>query len=335
MIPFTFIKDYCTKKFEGKYRLGSSGRQLIAESPFCNNDWKRHFSLNLASGLWQCFKTGNTGNFIKLYSLLEGVSYKSAESKLLFQGVESGMWSFWDEEEVSAPAPLNTRHILDTSAFIPVDIDSYDSNNELVVRAWKFLMDRKLLNTTKFVEAPFYLAAEGKYRGRLIIPFKDEEGDLFFFQARSLSQGVSPKYLNPNSENGLKSSNILYPFDFEADHLCICEGPTDAISLNLNGLNATCTVGSTISNIQMQTLREFEGRIILAYDNDDAGKRGIEKFEHLRKKYMMPTFSICTPPFKYKDWNEAHQSNEDLYSWFMEKSYEYNFANKSLKNLYT
>ena len=145
--------------------------------------------------------------------------------------------------------------------------------------------------------------------------------------------GVTPKYLNPSSENGVKSSNILYPFDFEREHLCICEGPADAISLNLNGLNATCTVGSTISHVQMQTLREFEGRIILAYDNDEAGQRGIEKFESLRKKYMMPTFSVCTPPFNYKDWNEAHQAGEDLYEWFTEKTYEYNFENKSLNSL--
>ena len=83
----------------------------------------------------------------------------------------------------------------------------------------------------------------------------------------------------------------------------------------------------------MQTLREFEGKVIFAYDNDEAGQKGIEKFEHLRKKYIMPTFSICTPQFKYKDWNEAHQAGEDLYEWFTEKTYEYNFENRSLRSI--
>jgi len=328
-----YIKDYLLEKLQCDYRISSNNRELMIPSLFIEHDYKRHMSINLESGLWQCFKTDQRGNFIKLYSILEEVSYKSAESKLLFQAAESGMWDLWEDKKITAIPQDITHQKLDTSGFIPVNINSYDSENHLVLRAWKFLMDRKMFNSKEFVESPYYVAPSGKYRGRLIIPFKDYEGEIFFFQARSLMHDLTPKYLNPNSENGVKSSNILYPFDFEQDHLCICEGPADAISLNLNGLNATCTMGSTISEIQMQTLREFEGRVILAYDNDEAGTKGVEKFERLRKQYMMPTFSICTPPSRYKDWNEAHIADEDLYEWFMEKTYEYNFDNKSLRNL--
>ena len=328
-----FIKDYLLEKLHCDYRISSNNRELMIPSVFIEHDYKRHMSINLEKGVWQCFKTGQQGNFIKLFSILEGISYKAAESKLLFQGIDSGMWDLWEENSTPPVSPSIITRNVDTSGFTPVNIDSYDSNNQLVVRAWTFLMDRKLFNTKDYVEAPFYVATEGKYHGRVIIPFKDHDGDTFFFQARSLLQTVSPKYLNPSSENGIKSSNILYPFDFEEDHLCICEGPTDAISLNLQGLNATCTVGSTISHVQMQTLREFEGKIILTYDNDEAGTRGIEKLEALRKKYMMPTFYVCPPPPAYKDWNEAHTADEDLYGWMMEKSYEHNFENKSLSQL--
>ena len=327
-----FIKDYLAEKLNSDYRVSSNNSEMILPSVFIEGDYKRHMSVNLDTGLWQCFKTGNTGNFIKLYSIIEGISYKAAESKLLFQGVETGMWNLWEDQRPT-PSPQVVKTKLITDGFKPVNIDSYDSEDDLVVKAWTFLMDRSLFSITTNERDPYYVATKGKYKGRLIIPFKDYDGDIFFFQARSLSSNLNPKYLNPRAEDGVKSSNILYPFDFEREHLCICEGPSDAISLNLNGLNATCTVGSTISHVQMQTLREFEGRIILAYDNDEAGQRGIEKFESLRKKYIMPTFSICTPPMKYKDWNEAHQAGEDLYEWFTEKTYEYNFENKSLNNL--
>ena len=332
MLNPQFIKDYVTEKLQYDYRISSNNQELMLPSLFIEGDYKRHMSINLETGLWQCFKTGNTGNFIKLYSLVEGISYKSAESKLLFQGIESGRWDLWEKPKQTHSEPIKT-YTLDTSGFIPINIDSYDENNQLAIRAWKFLMDRKLFDLEEYSESPYYIAAEGKYRGRLIIPFKDYDGDIFFFQARSLMHGTTPKYLNPSSENGIKSSNILYPFDFEAENLCICEGPTDAISLNLQGLNATCTVGSTISHVQMQTLREFEGKIILTYDNDEAGIRGIEKLEGLRKKYMMPTFYVCPPPPAYKDWNEAHIAGEDLYAWMTEKCYEYNFENKSLNNI--
>ena len=333
MLNPQFIKDYVAQKLQCDSRISSNNRELMIPSIFVEGDYKRHMSINLDTGLWQCFKTGNKGNFIKFYALVEGVSYRTAESKLLFQGLEEGMWDIWEEKRKVAPPAPNKTYQLSTEGFIPVNIDSHGDSNPLVVTAWTFLMDRNLLNLKIQEEAPYYVATQGKYRGRLIIPFKDYDGDIFFFQARSLSEGTTPKYLNPSVEDGLKSSNILYPFDFEQDLLCICEGPSDAISLNLNGLNATCTIGSTISNVQMQALREFEGKIILAYDNDEAGTRGIEKFERLRKKYMMPAFSICTPPFKYKDWNEAHIGKEDLYEWFTEKTYRYNFENKSLQSL--
>ena len=333
MINPQYIKGYVLEKLECDYRLSSNDEELIIPSVFIEGDYKRHMSINLESGLWQCFKTGNTGNFIKLYSLLEGISYKAAESKLLFQGLESGMWDLWEKKESATPSPPKTPVTLDTEGFTPVNIDSCDSNDALVVKAWTFLMDRKLLNTESFEEEPYYVAIEGKYQGRLIIPFKDYDGEIFFFQGRSLSHWLSPKYLNPTSENGVKSSNILYPFDFEADHLCICEGPTDAISLNLQGLNATCTVGSTISNVQMQTLREFEGEIILAYDNDEAGARGIEKFDRLRKNHLLPTFSVCNPPEKYKDWNDAYVGGSDLDAWVKENKYEFTFENKAIKLL--
>ena len=328
-----FIKDYLVEKLKCDYRISSNNQEMMLPSVCLEDDYKRHMSINLDTGLWQCFKTGTTGNFIKLYSILEGIPYRKAQSKLLFQGVESGAWDLWEEKKTDTSSTYIHSFEVNTSSFTPVNLESHSSSNQLVRSAWKFLMDRQLFNLTEFEEEPFYVATQGRYRNRLIIPFKDYDGDLFFFQARSLVQEMSPKYLNPSAEEGVKSSNILYPFDFEADILCICEGPSDAISLNLNGLNATCTVGSTISDVQMQTLREFEGRIILAYDNDDAGLRGIEKFEKLRKKYLMPTFSVCTPPFKYKDWNEAHQANEDLFEWFTEKTYEYDFENRSIRNL--
>jgi len=328
-----FIKDYLLEKLHCDFRVSSNNRELMLPSVFIDHDYKRHMSINLETGLWQCFKTGQKGNFIKLYSILEDIHYKAAESKLLFQGLESGKWDLWETTEPSVEANKDIVQKLDTSGFIPVNVHSYDSDNQLVVRAWKFLMDRRLFNLENFEEAPYYVSTEGKYRGRLIVPFKDYDGEVFFFQARSLMHGVSPKYLNPSTENGVKSSNILYPFDFEADHLCICEGPSDAISLNLAGLNATCTVGSTISNVQMQTLREFEGEIILTYDNDEAGLRGITKFDVLRKKYMVPSFSVCLAPEKYKDWNDAFINHEDLYTWVMKEKYEYTFENKSLRSL--
>lgn len=328
-----FIKDYLAEKLKCDYRISSNNLEMMLPSVYLEHDHKRHMSINLETGLWQCFKTGTSGNFIKLYSILENIPYRSAQSKLLFQGVESGAWDLWEDNKVDKPSAYIPSYEADTSSFIPVNVESHASDIPLVVTAWKFLMDRKLFNLEEFVEKPYFVSTHGKYRNRLIIPFKDYDEDIFFFQARTLLGSMNPKYLNPSAEDGVKSSNILYPFDFEAESLCVCEGPADAISMNLNGLNATCTMGSTISNVQMQALKEFEGTIILAYDNDAAGEKGIQKFESLRKQHLLPTFSVCSPPSPHKDWNEAYMSNINLKDWISKNSYKYDFENRAIRNL--
>ena len=45
-------------------------------------------SINLDSGLWQCFKSGNKGNFIQIYSFLEGLTYNQAEADILFKELD-------------------------------------------------------------------------------------------------------------------------------------------------------------------------------------------------------------------------------------------------------
>ena len=114
----------------------------------------------------------------------------------------------------------------------------------------------------------------------------------------------------------------------------VCEGPLDALSLQRQGVNATATMGSSVSEVQAQTLSEFEGKIIMGYDNDEAGKRGLGKFEKLRKLNRMNEFYICTPPPSYKDWNEAHQQEVQLSNWVEKytQKYDYEYINFSKIN---
>jgi len=42
---------------------------------------------------------------------------------------------------------------------------------------------------------------------------------------------------------------------------------------------------------------------VVAYDNDEAGREGVERFERMRKRLCMPEISYVFPPAGYKDWN--------------------------------
>jgi len=296
-------------------------------SLFREDDTRLKLSINTETGLWQDFVSGETGNFAQLYAKVENKSYHAAESELLIRSLFKGETKKNPElkkkvdKEYQLPATLEG-----------VSASSYDSTDPLTQKAWSFLYERKLfdLEDDKLV---YYLGREGKFKNRLIIPFIQNDV-MFYFQARALS-GEFPKYMNPAvEENALKPSTILYPYDEEASSLVVCEGPLDAISLQLHGVNATCTMGCSVSETQMEILRDFKGEIILGYDNDEAGLRGIQKFDRLRKQKMMGEFSVCNPPTGCKDWNEAHVKGENLKVWVLDWKLKYDYEYMILNSLH-
>jgi len=297
------------------------------ESLFSEQDWKRHMSVNIDSGLWQCFKTGRSGNFISLYAHIENLPYFQAQRNLIIRNFE-----FLGEEVPELDRPEQQLE-LDTSQLQPITLSSAYSEDKNILAAWSFLFGRKLFNEKYEEEAPFYLCMEGKFHNRIIIPFT-KDGIVYYFQGRTLLD-ARPKYLNPSVDIAPKPSDILYPYDEDAELLVICEGVFDARSLQLQGINATCTMGSYISLRQAEILSTFRGKRILGFDNDSAGRRGIEKFDNLRKEMRMENFDICSPPSQFKDWNEAHIANKNLLEWINENRITYDFEYKIKYQLYS
>tara|TARA_R110000824_G_scaffold40353_19_gene121137 strand:+ start:1220 stop:2215 length:996 start_codon:yes stop_codon:yes gene_type:complete len=315
-----FIREYLLEKFKGNYKLSSNDIELIVPSLFVTNDWKNHLSINLVSGLWQCFKSGNKGNFTQLYAFLEGITYNEAEAEILFKEFNEDVRPRLVTQK--KPKPQNHNKILELD-LTPIMLKDYESDDRLIQKAWTFLYERQLFDLEK-EDRKYYVSNAFKYSNRVLIPF-EENNSIFYFQARTL-QGDTPKYLNP-SDGWVKPSSILYPFDEEEDHVVVCEGPLDAISLQIQGVNATCTMGCSVSEHQVELLKDFKGKIIIGYDNDDAGQRGVNKFDYLRKLKRMADLYICHPPSEVKDWNEAHMKSFNLRS-FVEmrtKKYDYDY----------
>jgi 5S rRNA maturation endonuclease (ribonuclease M5) len=305
-----FIKDYLTTKFSGKFKLSSNGRELLMNSPVDPTDRKQHFSINLETGLWQDFRKGEKGNFYFLYSYLEGVTYKQAVKEIHIRSINKEPLPATIIEAPSSSIREEMKN------FVPVLLDK-QPESELEIAAYLYLSDRKILNN----KYPFFVAMEGRFYGRVIIPFWRND-DLVYFQARSLI-GQKPKYLNPGAEFGLKSKSYLFPFDLSERYVIVCEGPTDAISLQLQGVNATATLGCSLSVTQSRMLAGFQGRIIVGYDNDSAGKAGLKNIHTTINCQRFLPISYCFPDSRYKDWNEMHVDNINLRQYVKENTREY------------
>ena len=308
-----YIRAYIDLNFKGCGKYSANEQEYIMPSPFVDDDWKHKFSINVDTGMWQDFKAHRQGNFIQLVAQIEKISYRRAESKILF---DSTMEDY--EVPIKKQRTAPTKLEVDISSWIPIDIYSCHNRNTYVQLAWKYLWERKLFNIDFVEDEPFYFAIDGKYKDRIIIPFKNTGGDIYFFQARALFNDY-PKYVNPEH---LKASTILYPY-LNDEPVLLCEGPLDALSLKLAGVNATATMGSSPSKFQLEAIKESRCDIVVAYDNDAAGKRGIEKLERMRKDLMMVSVKICPPPKIYKDWNEAWKEGFDLKTYVKENTQDY------------
>lgn len=321
-----YIRDYLLEKFKGSGKIVSGGRELTVPSIFRGSDYKRSLSINLETGLWQAFKDEKTGNFYQLVAELDGLSYKEAERKVLFDlllRADKLKTKKYTELKTKLKEELNIGSYFEK--FIPISINSYKEDNELILQAYKFIWSRKLfnLNESEF-HTQFYVCDNGIFKDRLIIPFI-KNNEPFYFQGRSLFPEVYPKYKNPEE---LKANQVLYPFDFNADYVVVCEGPLDTLSLKIHNINATCIMGSHISETQILTLREFQrkkGKIIMGYDADSAGRSALAQSEAMRLSKMMESIYTVSPP--KKDWNEAHIQNINLNDYVLNntKKYDWNF----------
>jgi hypothetical protein len=266
------------------------------------------------TGLWQCFKTKESGNIVHLVSFMEGISY--SESLRLFSK------KMLDSPELlfSKPKEVRQKHIKDGYKTIKdekrnfIKITEKSKTSDIVTErlASAFIESRKLTHYS------FYVGVRGKFVNRLIIPYT-WNGHMEYFQARQLTN-YGMKYLNPASkEYGIKSSDILFPFNEQSDTIIVTEGPLDAISLQGCGLNATSTQGSILSHNQLSQMSGM--KIILAYDNDDSGKSGIKKAAELLKFKNLPSPFKVQPPTRYKDWGDfcVDASKEEVAS-FIQKN---------------
>jgi len=255
-------------------------------------------SINLDTGLWQCFRTKEHGNFVNLVAEVECITYDTANVKIRKKIFDfTGEWLFDEDMPLTPEAPsIGTISVNDElKNFKLLSSTSLKSSSLSEKMAWKFIRDRKLTSQR------FYLGVSGKYLNRIIIPY-EHNNTLFYFQARRLySQGM--KYLNPKAQDyGVKSSDVLLPFKSSEKYVIVTEGPLDALSLKESGMNATSLQGSILSKAQLNELKGM--RIILAFDNDAAGRHGMEKARQLIRNKNLEAPYICPPPKKYNDWND-------------------------------
>lgn len=119
-----------------------------------------------------------------------------------------------------------------------------------------------------------------RFRHRIMIPIRDERERMAGFGARILNPDDLPKFLNSPQTPVFDKGHILYGLDRarkeirRLDQVVIVEGYLDVIALHQAGFaNAVSPMGTALTEHQLNLIKRFTRRIVLALDPDAAGAK--------------------------------------------------------------
>jgi len=116
-----------------------------------------------------------------------------------------------------------------------------------------------------------------RFRGRLIVPIRDERGGVVGFGARALDDST-PKYINSPKTPVFDKSALLFGLDLAKGAIrreglvVIVEGYMDVLMAHQHQMaNVVASMGTALTETQLRLLKRFSKRFALALDADAAG----------------------------------------------------------------
>ena len=116
------------------------------------------------------------------------------------------------------------------------------------------------------------------FRGRLIIPIRNGQGELGGFGSRALDDSM-PKYLNTGRTRSLTRAAPFTPFTWRGkparqQGMVIVEGYMDAISAHQHGYeNVAASMGTALTDHQVAEVLRITRQVTMALDSDAAGQQ--------------------------------------------------------------
>ena len=304
---------------EAGVKLRHAGRNYTGFCPFNDNKHTPAFVVWPESGTWRCFGQCNEGGDIfKFVMKREGLDFKDALQKLADRaGVK--VESFAAEKPEVKEAHEHLRVLLEdsivyyrTQLFNNKEILGYlhekrgltDATIETFGLGYaphgydnllkhflpkgyseKDLIDAGMLSVRDAEDernSQHVTRSFDRFRNRIMIPIRDEQGKMAGFGARIVDPTDIPKFLNSPETPIFTKGKILYGLDRArkpiraADQAVIVEGYLDVIALHQAGYeNVVSPMGTALTEDQLRLLKKLSRRIVLALDPDTAGQKAV------------------------------------------------------------
>ena len=295
---------------EAGVKLRHAGRNYTGFCPFHDNKHTPSFVVWPESGTWRCFgQCGEGGDVFKFVMKRENLDFKEALDKLAARaGVE--VPSFTKQTPEQKEAYDNLRILLEDAIIFyrghlmankplldylrqkrgltDMIIESFGLG--YAPNAWDYAINhftKRGYSEQDLAEAGLISPRDSggfydRFRNRLMIPIRDENGRMAGFGARIVDPNDVPKFLNSPETPIFSKGHLLYGLDRArkpirtADQAVIVEGYLDVIALHQAGYeNAVSPMGTALTEQQLRLLKRFTRRIVLALDPDAAGQKAV------------------------------------------------------------
>ena len=274
-----------------------TGNSLSGPCPLHNGQNRTQFRVSLEKNCWNCFGTCNGGgNVLDFVARKEGCTLREAALKLCdwFQLPTQEKSPRPEKDAAHSPktnAPPKAERPTKAAKPKRPDAEEDGPNKPLgfelqhLDAEHPYLLERGLSAET-LAEFSIGHCSNGSMTGRIVVPIHNAEGQLVAYAGRwpgTPTDDDTPKYkLPPGFRKAQEVFNLHRAMREPHDTtLFIVEGFFDAIWLWQHGVRRVVSLmGSTLSSVQAALIQHIvspDDRIVVMFDEDDAGRAGREK----------------------------------------------------------
>ena len=324
--------------------LKKSGANYWGLCPF-HNDKKPSMSVSPSKGIYKCFSCGAGGDALNFLVKIQNREYKD----VIFELAEK--YGFELPKKMGAgdknksikkdmlsacqkAADFYHEYLFKTDAKAGIDLLKKRDITDEIINTYSlgFAPDKydTLYKTLKNDFSEEVLEKAGlilksskgtyidRFRNRVIIPIRNENGETVAFGARAIKDGEAAKYLNSAESLIYNKSRILFGMDTakdaikEQDGVIIMEGYFDVISAQAHGVkNAVGSCGTALTPEHVKLISRYtkSRRIYLSFDTDKAGVNATKRGSQVIKETLSAIGNV-------KQFDESHISSvsDDKYA---------------------
>lgn len=302
--------------------LKKKGANWWGNCPF-HGEKTASFSVNPVKGFFKCFGCGKGGNVYSFLMELEGLNFpeaikraaeisgvplpepvddknyernkkrKQEQKAVADQVVELNKYAleFWENQ-----LQENNAHAREAREYLEKREISVETIKKFRIGyspdSWDALMsvlkekgaDEKLIELSGLVSVnEEKKRIYDRFRGRVMFPVLNVDGNPIAFGARILGQG-EPKYLNsPETPAYIKGDHLYGLFQSKENirkqkYAILVEGYLDLIALYQFGVtNCVASLGTAFTENQARLLGRFAKKVVVNYDGDKAGVKAARR----------------------------------------------------------